>query len=157
MSRWYDSEAEKIGGRSLDPFWRTRCGKAVLLSVFLVSMAVASVLRMRFACSAGTVRRGRSMGDRVGSPEQATPIESAKENGRPGSVEGFLVENSHAQGCGVTWAWHAHSRHRVGGVAIDVKHPLFRGDQLRTKCDAAPLAKEGVIQRWTMPRPQRHR
>jgi hypothetical protein len=39
MSRWYDSEAEKIGGPSLDSFWRIRRGKGVLLSVFLGSIA----------------------------------------------------------------------------------------------------------------------
>jgi len=38
MSRWYDSEAEEIGGPSLDPFWRTRRGKAVLLSLFFGSV-----------------------------------------------------------------------------------------------------------------------
>jgi hypothetical protein len=39
MSRWHDSEAEKIGGPNLDPFWHTRRGKAILLSVFLGSIA----------------------------------------------------------------------------------------------------------------------
>ncbi len=50
MSRWYDQQAEKIGGLSLDPFWRTRRGKVILLGVLLGSIAagagIGCVLRL---------------------------------------------------------------------------------------------------------------
>ena len=38
MSRWYDERAERIGGLSLDLFWRTRRGRVILLGVFLGSI-----------------------------------------------------------------------------------------------------------------------
>ena len=62
MSRWYDERAERIGGLSLDPFWRTRRGKVILLGCSWGRLWPASVLGMRFACSAGADRRGRQWG-----------------------------------------------------------------------------------------------
>jgi hypothetical protein len=50
MSRWYDQQAEKIGGLNLDLFWRTRRGKVILLSVLFGSIAagagIGCVLRL---------------------------------------------------------------------------------------------------------------
>jgi hypothetical protein len=42
MSRWYDEQAEKHGQIVLDPFWRTRRGKPMLLAVFTTSIAAGA-------------------------------------------------------------------------------------------------------------------
>ena len=42
MSRWYDDEAEKHGQIVLDPFWRTRRGKLMLLAIFTTSVAAGA-------------------------------------------------------------------------------------------------------------------
>ena len=42
MSRWYDEQAEKHGQIVLDPFWRTRRGKLMLLAIFTASIAAGA-------------------------------------------------------------------------------------------------------------------
>ena len=42
MSRWYDEQAEKHGQIVLDPFWRTRRGKLMLLAIFTTSIAAGA-------------------------------------------------------------------------------------------------------------------
>lgn len=42
MSRWYDEQAEKHGQIVLDPFWRTRRGKLMVLAVFVASIAAGA-------------------------------------------------------------------------------------------------------------------
>ena len=42
MSRWYDEQAERHGQIVLDPFWRTRRGKLLLLAIFVTSIAAGA-------------------------------------------------------------------------------------------------------------------
>ena len=42
MTRAYDDRAEKVCGLNIDPFWRTRIGKLILLAVFLASIGVGA-------------------------------------------------------------------------------------------------------------------
>ena len=42
MNRWYDEQAEKHGQIVLDPFWRTRRGKLMLLAIFTTSIAAGA-------------------------------------------------------------------------------------------------------------------